>query len=1006
MSQVNRLPDGGRIDRDQSLAFTFNGRRLTGYAGDTVASALLANGVRIVGRSFKYHRPRGIVGAGPEEPNARLQLETGGRALPNQQATRVELYDGLSADSVNCWPGPDFDLMSGIGLFHRLTPAGFYYKTFMWPASFWKYYEHVIRRAAGLGRAPTAPDPDHYDKMNAHCDVLVVGGGPAGLAAAAAAAASGARVILADDQPELGGRLLSERAEIDGGPAMDWAAAAEAAIAGTEDAIVLKRTTAFGYYDHNFVGLIEQRGAILPDGGDRSRQRIWRVRAKQVVLATGAIERPLIFADNDRPGVMLAGAVRSYVNRYGVAPGKRVAVFTNNDDAYRTALDLADAGVAVAVAAVVDVRHDPSGDLVTQAMARGIEIVDGAAVTGVQGSRGVRGIEVMGLNEAGDGVTGAARDIECDVICSSGGWNPAIHLHSHAGGKATFDAERGIFLPGETLQAATSAGAAAGTFDLAGCVDGGAEAGKAAAAQAGYKKSPRRKNPKIATEDEAPLRLIWTVPTTAPTGRRGKHFLDQAHDVTAADVQLAAREGYRSIEHAKRYTTLGMAPDQGKTGNIPGMAVLGQALGVDNVGDVGTTTFRPPFTPVTLGALAGRDVGPLMDPVRMTPIHHWHELAGCTWEDVGQWKRPWYYPKDGEDMHTAVSRECKAVRDAVGILDASTLGKIDIQGPDAAEFLNRVYTNAWTKLGNGRCRYGLMLGEDGMIMDDGVTTRLADDHFVMTTTTGNAASVLEWLEEWLQTEWPELKVFCTSVTEQWANATICGPRARDLLAECTDIALDAESFPFMSMQDATVAGIPARIFRISFTGELSYEINVPASCGLSLWTALINAGDKYGITPYGTETMHVLRAEKGYIIVGQETDGTTTPQDLGMDWIVSAKKDFIGRRSFAREDNQRDDRKQLVGLLTDDPSTVLPEGAQITETRLERPPPGSTVPMIGHVTSSYHSPNLGRSFALALVKRGRERIGENVYLPLDGGVARAEVTGPVFVDPEGSRIDG
>ncbi|MBT7248132.1 MAG: sarcosine oxidase subunit alpha family protein [Rhodospirillaceae bacterium] len=1005
MSQVNRLSSGGRIDRDTSLEFTFNGRRMVGHVGDTVASALLANGVRIVGRSFKYHRPRGIVAAGSEEPNALLQLGTGGRTLPNQQATRVELFDGLVADSVNCWPGPDFDLMSGIGLFHRLTPAGFYYKTFMWPASFWKYYEHVIRRAAGLGRAPTEPDPDHYDRMNTHCDVLVVGAGPAGLSAALAAARAGARVILVDDQAEHGGSLLSTRRDINSGQALDWVAAASEEIAASNAVTVLRRTTAFGYYDHNFVGLFEQRSQILSDGGDVSRQRIWRVRAKHVITATGSFERPLIFADNDRPGVMLAGGVRAYVNRYGVTPGRKICVFTNNDDAYRTALDLHDAGVAVP--AIIDVRDDPIGELPTEAMERGIDIIDASAVTGVNGARGVKSIEVMQLNAAGDGVTGQARTIECDVVCSSGGWNPAIHLHSHSGGKAVFDTERGIFVPGAAVQPSHSAGAAAGIFDLAGCLRDGTSTGKAAAANAGFKNASRRKVPDTDTEDEGPMRLLWSVPTTAPIGRRGKHFLDQAHDVTAADVQMAAREGYTSIEHAKRYTTLGMAPDQGKTGNIPGMAILGQALGVDNVGDVGTTTFRPPFTPVTLGALAGRDIGPLMDPVRMTPIHHWHELAGCKWEDVGQWKRPWYYPKSGETMQGAVNRECLVVRNAVGIMDASTLGKIDIQGPDAAEFLNRIYTNAWLKLKPGSCRYGLMLGEDGMIMDDGVTTRLADDHFLMTTTTGNAASVLEWLEEWLQTEWPELKVFCTSVSEHWANVTICGPRARNLLAEFTDdIALDSKSFPFMSYREGTVGGVSARVYRISFTGELSYEINVPASYALNIWTALMNAGEKYGITPYGTETMHVLRAEKGYIIAGQETDGTTTPDDLGMDWIVSKNKDFIGRRSLSRDDNMRNDRKQLVGLLPTDPDKVIPEGNQITETRLEIPPRGTRIAMIGHVTSSYYSANLGRSFALALIKDGRGRMGDQVYMPTPNGIIAAEITGPIFIDPDGERQDG
>jgi sarcosine oxidase subunit alpha len=1000
-----RLSEGGLVDRTKSLRFSFNGRKLKGFDGDTLASALLASGVRLVGRSFKYHRPRGIFSAGPEEPNALVQLESGARALANQQATRVKLYDGLSAESINCWPGPEYDAMSVMSLFHRIIPAGFYYKTFMWPAPAWHLYEHFIRKAAGLGRAPTEPDPDHYDRMNAHCDVLVVGAGPAGLAAALAATRTGARVILADDQDRAGGWLLNESREVLGAPSAEWVADAMAELDAAADTRVLLKTTAFGYYDHNFMGLCQHLGPTQADGGGGARQRIWRVRAKQVVLATGAIERPLIFADNDRPGVMLAGAVRAYVNRYGVAAGRRICIFTNNDDAYRTALDLKVAGVMVP--AVVDIRPEPTGELPAQATAAGIEVIDGSAVTAVHGARGVSALDVMALNDWGDGVTGQARRIECDVVASSGGWNPAVHLHSHAGGKARFDEERGIFLPGDTLQACRSVGAANGAFALADCLEGGFAAGKAAAADAGLKKQSRKKVPTAHAEAEAPARLLWVVPTTQPIGRGPKHFLDQAHDVTVADVQLAAREGYTSIEHAKRYTTLGMAPDQGKTGNIQGMAVLGQALGVDNPGQIGTTTFRPPYTPVTIGALAGRDIGPLMDPVRMTPIHHWHELANAKWEDVGQWKRPWYYPNKGETKEQAVARECLAVRNAVGILDASTLGKIDIQGPDTATFLNRIYTNAWDTLPIDSCRYGLMCGEDGMIFDDGVTARMGESHFIMTTTSGNAARVLEWLEEWLQTEWPDLKVRCTSVTEAWATITLCGPRARDLLAEfTTDIDLAPDAFPFMTMRRGTIAGIPARVFRVSFTGELSYEINVPASYGLGLWTAFMNAGEKYGITPFGTETMHVLRAEKGYIIVGQETDGTVMPSDLGMGWAVSKKKDFIGKRSMRRADSLRDDRKQLVGLLPLDPKAVLPEGGQITAKKGISLPVDRPVPMIGHVTSSYHSPTMDCAFALALVKGGRARHGEVVYVPLADRTIAATVTAPMFYDPDGEKLNG
>ena len=997
---ADRVPGGGRIDRDRPLHFTFNAVRYEGYEGDTLASALLANDVRLVGRSFKFHRPRGIVSAGPEEPSAIVQVGRGPRVRPNQQATTLELFEDLEATSVNCWPGPGIDLLAVNNVLHRLLPAGFYYKTFMWPAWFWRVYEHLIRHAAGLGHAPRAGDPDTYDKMNVHCDVLVVGGGPAGLAAALAAGRAGARVIVSDQQAELGGALLGERTEIAGAPALDWVASAAAALATMADVRVLKRTTAFGYYDHNFLGLVERRWdhvAEPPEGA--RRQRLWRVRAGEVVLATGAIERPLVFADNDRPGIMLAGAVRTYLNRYGVAPGERVAVFTNDDDAYQTALDLKDSGVDVA--AIVDVRSAPDGALPDAALEKGIEVVDGAAVTRVLGARRVNGIEVTMLESEGGGLAGEARAIPCDLLCVSGGWNPTVHLHGQSGARARFDEDRGIFVPGEPVQRERSAGTAAGAFGLGAALVAGAAAGTDAALAAGFRAKRAYKPPAVEDQEEAAPGGPWSVPARA--GRGHRHFVDLANDVTEADIALAAREGYESVEHTKRYTTLGMGPDQGKTGNVLGMALLGRALGSASLGSVGTATFRPPFTPVTFGALAGRDVGAFADPVRRTPIHHWHERIGARWEDVGQWKRPWYYPEDGEDLPTAVDRECLAVRGALGIMDASTLGKIDIQGLDAVKLLNRVYTNAWDSLAVGRCRYGLMLGEDGMVMDDGVTARLGEHHYRMTTTSGNAARVLAALEEWVQTEWPELRVYMTSVTEQFATVTLAGPNARRLLAELTrDIDLAPAAFPFMSVREGTVAGIPARVFRVSYTGELSFEIGVPASVGLALWTAFVNAGETYGITPFGTEAMHVLRAEKGFIVVGQETDGTVTPLDLGMDWIVSKRKDFIGRRSLARPDTARPDRKQLVGLRPEDPEDVLPEGAQISAGSRAEPP----VPMIGHVTSSYYSAVLGHSFALALVKAGRSRHGETVYLPLEDRTRRATVCDPVFFDPEGERLRG
>ncbi|SNB68637.1 sarcosine oxidase subunit alpha [Arboricoccus pini] len=1016
MKQPFRTAQGGRIDRSRPVFFTFNGRQYAGHAGDTLASALLANGVHLVGRSFKYHRPRGILSAGCEEPSALVQLEKGGLTEPNMRAPVVELYDDLAATSQNAWPSVEHDIGAVNGLLSKLFVAGFYYKTFMSPKSFWmKVYEPFIRRAAGLGKAPTEGDLDIYDKMHAHCDVLVVGGGPAGLAAARAAAASGARVILIDEQNELGGALLSADELIDGNPALDWVAGIQAELLANPEVRILTRTTVTGYYDHNYLIAAQRRTDHLPRraAGKTARQRLWKIRAARVVLATGAHERPLVFADNDRPGVMLAAAARTYANRYGALVGKKVVVFTNNDSAYEAAFDLKIAGAAIP--AIVDLRPEAGQGLLERARNLGIPVIAQGAIVGVKGTKRVAGALVMRLAEAGEAFADTQpAELECDAIAMSGGWSPAVHLFSQSQGKLRFDDAKACFVPDVAAQHQASVGACNGSFELGACLAEGLDAGAAAAEAAGFPATAKLVAPVAQSRAFGTIKQTWVVPSLRPVGHgKAKHFIDFQNDVTAADVALAHREGYKHVEHLKRYTTMGMATDQGKTSNVNALGYLSTMLGT-SIPEIGTTTFRAPYTPVTFGTLAGRDVGHLADPERHTPIHAWHVARGALFEDVGQWKRAWYYPRPGETMEAAVSRECRAVRESVGVLDASTLGKIDVQGQDAVTFLNLLYTSAFSKLEIGKARYALLCKEDGMVMDDGIVARVGPSRFYLTTTTGGAAKVLDWMEDYLQTEWPHLKVYLTSITEQWTVAQVAGPKARAVLEKLTDTKLDKESFPFMAVKDATVAGLKARIFRVSFTGELSFEVAVPAHQGKQLWEAIFAAGDEFGITPFGTEAMHVLRAEKGFIIVGQETDATVTPQDLGMGGMVSRlKPDFVGKRAYTRADTARVDRKQLVGLLTDEPQTVLPEGAQLVEvsddpalTKGGTSPLPAPVPMIGHVTSSYWSPTLGRSIALALVKGGSARHGQVIMAPLTTGAVRCTITGPVFYDAEGKRANG
>ncbi|WP_277960602.1 sarcosine oxidase subunit alpha [Pseudomonas sp. RIT-To-2] len=1002
MSQVNRLSSGGRIDRSKKITFTFNGQTYSGYEGDTLAAALLANGVDIVGRSFKYSRPRGIIAAGAEEPNAILQIgATEATQIPNVRATQQALYQGLVATSTNGWPNVNTDVMGILGkVGGKLMPPGFYYKTFMYPQSFWMTYEKYIRKAAGLGRSPTENDPDTYDYMNQHCDVLIVGAGPAGLAAALAAARSGARVIVADEQEEFGGSLLDTRESLDGKPAAEWAHQVVSELRGIANVTLLPRATVNGYHDHNFLTIHERLTDHL---GDRApigqvRQRMHRVRAKRVVLATGAHERPLVYGNNDVPGNMLAGAISTYVRRYGVAPGKKLVLSTNNDYAYRVALDWFDAGLQVV--AIADARHNPRGSLVEEARAKGIRILTASAVIETRGSKHVSAARVAAIDLKAHKVASPGEWLDCDLVGSSGGYSPVVHLASHLGGKPVWREDILAFVPGDAPQKRVCVGGVNGVFNLADALSDGFEGGARAAAEAGFKIVEGTMPKALARQEEATVAL-FQVPHDKSTARAPKQFVDQQNDVTAAAIELATREGFESVEHVKRYTALGFGTDQGKLGNINGLAIAARSRGI-SITEMGTTMFRPNYTPVTFGAVAGRHCGHLFEPVRFTALHAWHVKNGAEFEDVGQWKRPWYFPKRGETLHSAVARECKAVRDSVGLLDASTLGKIDIQGPDAREFLNRIYTNAWTKLDVGKARYGLMCKEDGMVFDDGVTACLADNHFLMTTTTGGAARVLQWLEIYQQTEWPDLKVYFTSVTDHWATLTLSGPNSRKLLSHVTDIDLDKDAFPFMTWKEGQVGGVPARVFRISFTGELSYEVNIQADYAMGVLEQIVEAGKQYNLTPYGTETMHVLRAEKGFIIVGQDTDGSMTPDDLNMGWCVGRTKPFswIGWRGMNREDCVREQRKQLVGLKPTDPNKVLPEGAQLVfDTRQAIP-----MSMVGHVTSSYMSATLGHSFALAVVKGGLKRMGEKVYAPLvDGSVIEAEICSSVFFDPKGEQ---
>lgn len=1002
--RVNR--PNARINRETPLSFTFDGKPFQAFAGDTLASALLANGVRMIGRSFKYGRPRGIIGHGSEEPNALIQLERGAGTVPNLKATQVEMYAGLNAFSTTGWPSLNFDAKSIMGKAARFMPAGFYYKTFMAPAKMWPLYEDIIRRAAGYGHAPVDPDPEYYDHMHHHVDVLVVGGGACGIWSALIAARAGLRVMLVDEQSEMGGWLLSDHeSKIDGYQSPVWLSSCIAELDGMPNVTRLPRTTAFALHDLNLmqaVELMQDHVAPASRNPDIPRQRLHKIRARHVVLATGAIERPLVFGNNDLPGVMTASAGQTYLNRYAVRAGQRVLVLTSNDWAYGAARDLALAGAKVTLA---DTRS--KGGLAPRVKAAsdaGVELLNGYGIASATGGRAVNGAQLIQLDASKNKAIGSGPKLACDLLLSSGGLSPNVHLFCHNGGRPLWNEEKLAFVtPSEGRPGVACVGSVTGEFGLNSALAQTTRIVKALCVTLGKSTLvavPRAGGIHLAL-DAAPARRIFRVPDGKAEGHGSKAFVDFQNDVAASDIHLAVRENYRSVEHVKRYTGLGFGTDQGKLSNVNGFAITADALG-KSIAEVGTTTYRPAYTPVAFGVLAGSMVGDAFDPCRYSAMQAAHTARNAKFEVVGQWMRPWYFPKGNEDLHAAVNRECLATRNSVGMLDASTLGKIDIRGPDAREFLNRVYANAWTQLAPGKCRYGLMLDENGMVMDDGVTACLGDQHFMMTTTTGGAARVMSWLERWLQTEWPELKVYLTSVTDHWSTCALVGPNSRAVLEKlCSDIDLSADAFKFMDCRSGTVAGLPARVFRISFSGELAYEVNVDASYGHYMWEALMKAGAEFDITPYGTETMHVLRAEKGFIIVGQDTDGSVTPIDLGMGWAVSMKKSFsfLGKRSLARADTARSDRRQMVGLMSEDPREVLTEGAQL----LHSAQLGDKPHMLGHVTSSYHSACIGRSIALAMVEGGSVKEGQTVHAWDGGKVIAAKIVSPVFLDPEGKR---
>jgi sarcosine oxidase subunit alpha len=966
-----RLQSGGLIDRSTSLDFTFDGKRFGGHLGDTLASALMANGVQLMGRSFKYHRPRGAISAGASEPNALVELREGGRKEANTRATVIELYDGLVAKSQNRWPSLDFDIGAINSLGSAILVAGFYYKTFMWPKSFWeKIYEPMIRRAAGLGSAATEADPDKYEKSYAHCDLLVIGSGPTGLMAALTAGRAGTRVILADEGSTLGGSLLFENEEIDAKSGLDWAREVISELASMPNATLLPRTTIFGWYDDNIFGAIERvNDHVLAPPAYEPRQRYWRIIAKRAVLAAGAEERPVVFGGNDVPGVVLASAMRTYANRYAVASGKSVVVFTNNDSGYRTARDMQSHGVDVA--AIVDSRAESKAD------ARGFPVLFGRMIANVIGGKSVSGVELT------DGTR-----VACDTVAMSGGWSPVVNLLCHRGAKPVWNGELAAFLPPPTNGAFVAAGSAAGKMLLSECLADGAAKGMS---EGGAPKIP------TCRDDTFAVTPLWWVKEST-----GKAFVDYQNDATADDLLLALREGYTDVELAKRYTTTGMATDQGKLGNVNAIAIIAEAKR-SSIERVGTTTFRPFYTPVAFGALAGPFTGHHFQPVRKTPLHEWAAELGAVFVESGLWLRSAWFPKEGEDWRASASREVRNARERVGICDVSTLGKIDVQGKDAAAFLDRIYCNTFSTLATGRARYGLMLREDGIAFDDGTTSRLATDHFLMTTTTANAGRVMSHMEFCHQALWPDLDVTYVSVTEQWAQMAVAGSKSRATLQKIVDgISLDDTTFPYLAAKDLKVLGdVSARLFRISFSGEHAYELAVPADYGSMTARAILKAGEEFGIAPYGVEALSIMRIEKGHV-AGGELNGITTAADLGLGRMMSTKKDYIGRMMAGREGLTDKNRQCVVGIRPVAKTDRMRSGSHL----LNKNDPPSMANDQGYISSVAWSPMLDQWLGLALLANGRERHGEvvKIFDGLRNIHMFGEVCEPVHYDRENTKL--